>query len=750
MPEGHGLEIDKLDADAVAFQFEQSMGRMIKDAGPLAGQTFNGLLFDSFEGGFQNWTEKFPALFQKEKGYDLIPWLPLLTGRVIGSKENSEAVLWDFRDVIDDLIAESYFGTMHKLAGEHGIKLYSESQGGPLNPMSANRHVDVPMNEFWTPDVANRAARIKQSVSSAAFYGRNMVAAEAFTSTPENGKYQNTPSSLKRPGDYAFTLGLNRFNFHSYAQQPFSDNAPGFALGRYGVHFGRLSTWWPYASAWIEYLSRSQFLLQQGQTVADVCYLVDEDLGYGLPTKVAESVPGYDFEVAYPTYLDTMTVKDGLISHPNAGTFRLLALPDNTIAKTWVAKISTLQRIRDLVTAGAIITGNPPDAPAGLDDVKKKAEFDQLVSEIWGGLDGKTKSKSLGKGKVYLAVKPIDILKAEGVPPDLAWKPADAMIKFIHKTTSEAEIYFLFNYSDQPLTAEVRFRQKDRQPEIWDAEHGTHLPAPIFQAAADGITVPITFEPWGSTFVLFRQPLPQKWVTAAAPVNLELKNGQVLTSANAVTLDLSDGQKKTEEFPALPPTQTIAGPWKVTFPDGRGAPAEATFPALISWPDAKDDGIKYYSGTGVYTTTFDVPAIGPVAILDLGQVADIAEVSVNGQPVGILWKPPFRADITKLLKAGSNTLEVRVANRWINRLIGDESIPPDGYSYQTGGSKFTVGKLEKLPEWLYDPSKKVERKRHSFSTWKHYDADSPLVPSGLLGPVTIEWFHPLTTAAAAP
>ncbi len=191
--------------------------------------------------------------------------------------------------------------------------------------------------------------------------------------------------------------------------------------------------------------------------------------------------------------------------------------------------------------------------------------------------------------------------------------------------------------------------------------------------------------------------------------------------------------------------QTIFGPWKVTFIDGRGAPASATFEQLTSWSEHADPGIKYYSGTGVYTATFETsaPKAGQTAILDLGVVADIARVSLNGQPAGILWKPPFRADVTSLLKEGTNTLEIRVANRWVNRLIGDEAIPSDLTYQKEGVSKFTDGKLLALPDWLYDPAKKAAYKRHGFATWKHFEADSPLLPSGLLGPVKIEWFNRL-------
>jgi len=747
VPEGHGLEIDKLDATEVAFQFEQSLGRMLKDAGPLAGKTFNGLLFDSFEGGFQNWTATLPAQFKALKGYDLLPWLPLMAGHVIGSTATAEAVLWDFRHVIDELIAENYYGTMHRLAAKRGLKIYSESQGGPINPMSANRHVDVPMNEFWTPDAAGRASRIKMSTSSASFRGRPVVAAEAFTSTPENGKYQNTPGSLKRSGDYAFTLGLNRFALHSFTHQPVTEVAPGFALGRYGVHFGRLNTWWPYADAWMSYLSRSQFLLQQGRTVADVCLLVDEDLGYGLPSKTADLLPGYDYEVIDPPSLREMSVREGVLVHPAGGRFRLLVTPDVTTAKGWVAELSTLRHLRTLVVSGAVLAGDPPIAPAGLQDLKLHSEFEGLVREIWGVKDSrKVGVKHVGAGRVYSGAGWREILRTERVVPDLSWDADEGTIKFIHRTLAGAEIYFVFNYAEQARRVRLDFRQSGRRPEIWDAVSGSRANAPVFERTTTGVAVPLDLEPWGSAFVVFRKPLPARWVTAAEPVSMEFKNGTLLTNAAEVKLVYSDGDRRAISVAPVPATQSVVGPWTVHFKDGRGAPPRTEFVRLASWSEHADRGIRFYSGTAVYQTQFNVESLiaGHVAVLDLGQVADIARVIINGKQAGVAWKAPFRADITHHLRAGSNDLEIHVANRWINRLIGDEAIDP-GFAYQPPGrSKFTDGRLLEMPAWLYDPAKRGDRNRVSFSTWKHYDANSPLVPSGLLGPVQLEWHHLLS------
>lgn len=741
--EGHGLEIDKLDADAVAFQFERSVGRLLKEAGPLAGSTFNALLFDSFEGGFQNWTDTLPEQFHALKGYDLIPWLPALTGRVVGSTARTEAVLWDFRHVIEELIAENYYGTMHRLAAKHGLKIYSESQGGPITPMSANRHVDVPMNEFWTPEASSRASRIKMTTSTASLFGRNVVAAEAFTSTPENGKYQNTPATMKRVGDQAFTLGLNRFALHSFTHQPVTELAPGFGLGRYGVHFGRLNTWWPYADAWMSYLGRSQFLLQQGRTVADVCLLVDEDLGYGLPAKTDGSLPGYDYEVAYPPAVREMSVRDGIIVHPSGTRYRVLVTPQKSTAAGWVSELSTLRHLRQLVEAGAVLAGEPPVAPAGLRDLEHRAEFDRLVAEIWGASGSSSAQvRNVGAGRVYGKSTPLDVLRAERVAPDVRRDGRDEGVRFIHRSASEGEIYFVFNDSAETGRVELEFRQPGRTPEIWNAESGTRAEAPVFKVTPTGMAVPVDLEAWGSVFVIFRKPLPARWVTSAGPVNQEFKNGSMLTTATEVAVDYSDGHRENVRLAALPAAPALSGSWQVEFKDGRGAPPQPqSFDRLISWTEHADSDIRHYSGTAVYRKEFTATAArdGQVAVLDLGTVADIARVVINGREAGVLWKPPFRADVTPLLRDGANVLEVHVANRWINRLIGDEAIASDLAYQQKGRNKFTDGRLLAFPDWLYAPAKRPANGRHTFSTWKHYESDSPLVPSGLLGPVRLEW-----------
>ncbi len=696
VPEGHGLEIDKMDADAVSFYFDQALGRILREAGPRVGRTLKGLLFDSFEGGPQTWTDTFPAQFRALKGYDFVPLLPVLTGRVVESPSFTEAALRDFRSAVEELIAKNYFGTMQRRAHERGLVIYAEAQGGPLNPVSANEFVDVPMNEFWMPDTAPRFPRIKLVASVANILGRPLVAAEAFTAKPEDGRWLATPATLKDPGDYAWTAGINRFILHHYVHQP-TDDGPGFGLGRYGTHFGRLNTWWPLAGAWIDYVARGQFLLQQGRTVADIAFLHTEDHGYAYPGGMVTTPAGYDFDIVYPHHLAAMTWRDGALLLSTGPTYRVLMLPEN-----WSADLATLRKLRDLARAGAPIFGRAPVVPAGVRDYEAREEFAALVRELWEAPRPLVRRAALPAALGEIGLAPDVMLPAA---------PAGGELRYIHRRLADAEIYFVFNHSDRDVAGDFTFRTTGRQPELWNAITGASADASAFRPSAAGTTVPLHLEPRGSIFVVFRR-------TAAGP--------------------RADAPKT-----AVAATLPIAGPWRIVFHDGRGTPPNATFATLASWTEHENPTIKFYSGTATYRTSFTTQLrAGATATLDLGGVADLAEVRLNGTLIGTLWQPPFRAEVTRQLRAGENTLEVRVANRWINRVIGDESLSTELRYQPEGKNKFTDGKLEALPAWLYDRSRLAERKRYSFTTWKHYEAKSPLVPSGLLGPVKIEWSAP--------
>jgi hypothetical protein len=464
---------------------------------------------------------------------------------------------------------------------------------------------------------------------------------------------------------------------------------------------------------------------------------------------------GYDFDICYPKHLAKMEWKNGALSLPAGPVYRLLVLPN----AAWAADVGTLRRVRELVNAGATISGEPPVAPAGLlDCLDGNSEYQRLVAELWDGVDGQTvKSKTLGKGAVYRGIQLADMLRNMGTAPDVSWtaRTDGGEVRYIHRRSGDTDCYFIFNHSDREVSSVFNFRSRNRQPELWNPATGTQVNAPAFAATTNGVSVPLQLEPYGSMFVVFRRPLPARWAVTfsvgklpGAPrfspkigAGIEMFDGSLLAGSNEqIMVGFSDGKEE-----ALTPSHLIqlpvTGPWCVGFPDGRGAPAEVALDKLISWSEHSDPGIKYYSGTAVYRARFELPPSfmrsNSVTLLDLGSVADIAEVSINGERVGVVWKPPFRLNVSHWLRAGSNDLEILVANEWVNRMIGDECIPVD-YAYLVNGNKFTDGALQQLPPWLYDPSKKNERKRYSFSTWKHYSADSTLLPSGLLGPVTLE------------
>jgi hypothetical protein len=228
------------------------------------------------------------------------------------------------------------------------------------------------------------------------------------------------------------------------------------------------------------------------------------------------------------------------------------------------------------------------------------------------------------------------------------------------------------------------------------------------------------------------------------------------TVAGRFSLKLANGSTRDLIIPPVPLPLEISGPWEVTFDPKWGGPAQpVTFMALDDWSKRPEEGIRYYSGTAVYRTKFMVPSdigfqIAPIATnpapgtllgarhsryLDLGRVAVMADVKLNGQDLGILWKPPFRMDVTEALKIGENALEVKVVNLWVNRQIGDEQLPEDS-------DRNANGTLRSWPTWL-EEGKPSPSGRYTFTSWRLWKKDSPLVESGLLGPVTLETLNHL-------
>ena len=724
--EGKGLECDKLSAEALDAHWAGFTQKVVDDLGSLVGKgrVLNGVLLDSYEAGGQNWTLKFREEFRQRRGYDPLKFLPVFTGRFVDNPEVTERFLWDMRRTIADLFAEKYFGHFRELCNQHGLQISIEPYAGPFESLQCGAAADIPMGEFWSfARKMNETVKLASSVGH--IYGKPVIGAEAFTAPPNenNGRWLNDPCALKAIGDWAFCQGINRYVFHRYAMQPWTNRWPGMTMGKWGSHFDRTSTWWEQGSVWMKYIVRSQYLQQQGRFIADVCFYSGEDAPMEMPD--IQLPPGYDSDACPADALQLMTVKNGCIMLPSGMSYRVLVLPDE---KTM--SLPVLRKIGELVKAGATVTGPKPEKAPGLTGYPAcDREVKQLADEIWArGVSGRPVEETLAR----LNIK-----------PDFEYtSDSGAQLIYIHRLASDADIYFVSSQRERFDAAECTFRVSGKVPEFWHPDTGVIEQAPVWREENGRITVPMEFDPAGSVFVVFREKAAGDHVVSAAfsTTGLALTsgtNGQVklqASSAGSVELKTASGKVIKAAIADVPPPVEIAGPWKLDFPPNWGAPATVTLDKLISWTEHADRGVKYFSGTAVYTKNIDLPAElfgdGKSLRLDLGAVKNIAEVFVNGKPLGILWKPPFCVDITEAVKLGTNKLEIKVTNLWPNRLIGDEQLPPD--------CEWTAADaLKAWPQWMLD-GKPSPSGRLTFTTWHHWKKDDALLPSGLLGPVTVQ------------
>lgn len=749
--EGTGLEVDKMSKAALGRHFEAALGRVLREAGPLAGRTLTSLLTDSWEAAQQNWCANFAEEFRTRRGYDLKSFLPVLAGRVVGSLDDAEGFLEDFRRTCSDLICENYFGEMRRFASGHGLLYYGESYGGKTyNEFQAATQVGVNMAEFWfTKDRSKfNVGGIKARASIAHTLGRRVLAAESFTATQLDAGWSANPSLLKPIGDLAFSHGLNQIFLHSYVHQPYPGLAPGFTVGSSGSNFGRLNTWWPRANAWIDYLARCQFLLKQGDFVADVLLMKNAGIG-GFSSDKFPAVPaGYDYDEVDPSLLRDATVANGQIRLASGATYRVLAL-----SATWLADLPLLRKIESLVEAGAVVLGPRPFAPAGRMDATTRRAWHEVVSRLWEkpttGRAVRT-DNDLARALTELKTEPdcrITLAGDAGSPT--------AVVRHLHRRTADADIYFLSTTSDRPVRFRADFRVDRRQPELWDAVTGGAVKAPVFQIHGSRTSLDLALGDAGSIFVIFRAGVPAIWATSATTANVQpaflnetiapaADGALVLTDGEALRVTWSDGRERPPS-PRVPPLAPLAmaGKWAVTFTTPAGATFARDFARLQSWTEA-DDELRFFSGTGIYRTTFEVPASSLSrdrrALLDLGRVHDLATITLNGRPVGTVWTPPFRVDVTSFLVAGQNTIEVEVRNRWVNRLMGDDRLPQDVEHQQRLKNGRTWGIIAKFPDWLRDPAKIAQRPRRTFVTYQTYYKPADVLPiSGLLGPVIIRF-----------
>ena len=626
--------------------------------------------------------------FKNRRGYDMLPWLPVLTGHIVGSAQASDRFLWDFRKTIADLIAENHYDQLTTLLHKRGMGRYSESHENCrhmiADGMEVKRTADIPMSATWTPrDVVGNTVGevathykgdVRESASVAHIYGQNLVAAESLTAYGGNGgAWAWSPELLKPTADMELACGLNRFVIHCSVHQPVFDKIPGLSLGPFGQWFTRNETWAEEAGPWMTYLARSSYMLQQGKFVADIAYFYGEDNNItSLFLNELPDIPSdynYDF-VNADIVVNILSVNEnGQIITPSGMSYGLLALDANSKYMS----LPVLRKISAMVKAGAVVVGEKPVGTPSLSD--DQAEFKTITDRLWGTGTGEN---TFGKGKVYAGQTIAEVLNLLNIVPDFEYtKPqSNTELLFVHRKLNDVDIYWVNNRHNRVEDLEATFRVEGKAPEIWHPETGKIEDA-SYSIADWCTTVPLRMEPNDAVFVVFRKKAASLSLKLAQPVETQLA--------------------------------VLDGTWNVSFEPNRGAPGHIVLNQLTSWSENAIPGVKYFSGTGSYTKTIQAPSNwfkdGSQIWLDLGSVKNLAEIEVNGKSLGIVWKMPFRVNVTGVLQQGENTLEVKVTNLWVNRLIGDQQ-----------------------------PNNK---KKITYTTREFYQADSPLLPSGLLGPVKI-------------
>ncbi len=677
--EATGLEVDKFDGDAVRGYIEHYIG-MYRDAAgnDLLGKAgVRAILTDSIEVGAANWTPKMIAQFQRLRGYDPTPWLPALTGVVIGSREQSDRFLYDYRRTLADLMASEHYGTVARIAHENGLKVYGEAledhRPSLGDDMEMRRHTDVPMSALWTYPQGGKpnpsyVADMKGAASVAHVYGQNLVAAESMTSALSY--WADSPRTLKHAIDLEFVTGVNRPVIHTSVHSPDEAGQPGLSLMIFGQYFNRHEAWAELAKPWVDYISRNGFMLQQGRNYADVAYFYGEEAPltalYG-DHPVADAPTSHAYDFVNPGALFDALSNDGdeLVSTGGA-RYKVLYLGGSSRMMT----LPMLKRIATLVEGGATVVGKAPTGSPGLID--NTAEYAALVAKLWPG----SATAKVGQGRVVASNEIEAALASIGITPDFSFSggQADTDLPFVHRRLDDGDSYFIVNRKGRAESIEARFGVTGKAPELWDAETGAIRPL-SYRIEGGETIVPLTLGGEESVHVVFRRP----------------------TTATALTVARYE--------PSV--LATLSGPWTVSFQPDRGAPASIMLAALGPLNEQTDPGVKYFSGIASYTRTFAAPKgwkAGQPLWLDLGEVREVAEVKVNGMQAGFAWHAPYRVDITKAVKPGQNTVEVRIGNLWANRLIGDA---------QPGANKLTNTAL---------PT---------------YRASAPLQKSGLIGPVVL-------------
>jgi len=727
-PYSDGLATDHFSSRATEDYLQYIIDRLHKKFGDLSKCPLKQLYLPSYEVRGRVWTPDFPEKFVQYRSYNPTRYLPALLGYTIESPQVTDRFVYDFQKTMGDLLVDAYYRTASTTAKHAGLGIEAESGGPgppihdvPVDALKALGAIDEIRGEFW-PWRQQKTWQglwvVKETACAAHIYGRRRVHMESFTGFHH---WEYGPFQLKPSADRAFCEGMNHIVWHTCTHQSPEADKPGWVYHA-GTHLTPSLIWWPMAKSFIDYLSRCSFLLQQGLFTADVCYYYGDQGSNFVPIKHIDPSLGYgfDYDVTNPeVLLSRMSVKNGRITLPDGMQYELLVLPDRKDID-----LQVLKKLAELAQAGATIVGPKPTCSNGLHDyLSRDKKIRQLADSLWGKCDGKTIFENpCGPGKIIWGRTLRDILQARGIGPDFDYAPRDNNpdIDYIHRRTPQADIYFVSNKNNQAKSIDACFRVTGKTPELWSPATGCFREMLVFQSTDRGTRLRLELPPAGSTFVVFRKPADRPHLVSADE-GLEVAkvtDKQVLVNSfknGHYQIETSDGQKINFKINQLPPHRQLSGPWQVKFTSPVGKPESLTFTTLKSWTQNKLDQIRYFSGIAHYEKDVQIPAdwIGKnkKLYLDLGSLWAVGEVWLNGQSLGIVWKPPYRVEITDVAKAGSNHLKIDIANTWNNRLVGDGLSPKDQ-------------RLCRTP---------ITRSGWPLRTWK----DLPLLESGLLGPVTL-------------
>ena len=733
--EGHEYDVDVLDETAVEAHFKRMGKAVLADAGPLVGKTLTHFYSVSWEGAMPTWSPILDKEFKKYRGYSMRPYMPVLAGITVKDRDVSDRFLRDYYKTLGDCFRDNFYGKLRQLSNREGIKWHSESGGPWSRKRKTFEHADqlaflarndMPQGEFWYPYRGlNRPPAMTAHV-----YGKRLAATEAFTHM--RAHWSAYPAAIKPDADKAFCDGVNHFIWHTFSASPPEFGKPGIEYFA-GTHINPNVTWFDQAGALLDYLARCQVMLRKGHFVADVCCYTGDNpyLHWGRGTQWSSSPStvlgkGYSYDLVNDeVLLKRMSVADGDLVLPDGMRYRVLVVDpdDETVSPTILARIIELTRAGATVVLGA---RRPTQAPGLQGYPDCDTQVGKLAKELWGPADETAGQQPLGKGRVTRGAEIDDVLKAEGIAPDF-----EGPLDYIHRRADDADVYFIAGSGQ----AECVFRTSDKEPELWCPKTGHVRDAVCYRTTDDGRTVvPINLPENGSVFVVFRRTAEkQHLVSAPAPdqgVEIDGRgDGGVelsLWKPGRHVLTTSEKKQLAVEVDGLSDPQELTGSWEVRFAPGMGAPESTVFDALTPWNEHENENIRHFSGTAAYRkiVVLDESRAAGLVRLQLGNVGQIAQVSVNGSPARIVWTAPWTVDLTGMVKAGSNRLEIDVTNTWVNRLIGDCLLPAD--------KRYTKTAVGYFKDDVFSDGKKLR-------AFQGFSPKSPLMPSGLLGPVRLEF-----------